>query len=141
MSLSRMMVISNHCKEFMKHSHLVHIRTETSERLVVNGREVVRAEMELACGGGQLQAAHYREDYLYYSVQMPSCSCLPVLPCPDWLLLSSIYLSFFLPCAGLSGRPACSGILGGTSTTTTARSPRHPSPPHSGKLHHYSTVR
>merc|ERR1719471_1444281 len=35
-------------------------RTETSERLVVNGREVVRAEMELACGGRQLQAAHYR---------------------------------------------------------------------------------
>ena len=34
-------------------------RTETSERLVVNGREVVRAETELACGG-KLQSAHYR---------------------------------------------------------------------------------
>ena len=35
-------------------------RTETSERLVVNGREVVRAETELACGGKKLQSAHYR---------------------------------------------------------------------------------
>ena len=34
-------------------------RTETSERLAVNGREVVRVERELSCGG-KLQSAHYR---------------------------------------------------------------------------------
>ena len=33
-------------------------RTETTERLVVNGREVVRAEADLGCG--KLQSAHYR---------------------------------------------------------------------------------
>ena len=27
---------------------------------MVNGREVVRAETELACGGKKLQSAHYR---------------------------------------------------------------------------------